>query len=222
MSAPEMGPSEASGRFQHIVAAREATIRDPGRELLILGLLRRRPMSAYSLSRAVRRHAPLNRNFRGGNVYHAVAQLARRGLLLSKEAKARRGPAENKAIFRLSAAGERHFEALLKAMLRDTQTADWTLEIAYVLLGQFARQHALQLLAERSTEIVQQEKRLTRIWGNPDDRTGASYIAYLHTLSRLRAERRFLHDSIALLNDARWTPDWVRDDGSVEDPARRL
>jgi len=197
-------------------------MKDPGRELLILGLLRRKPMSAYSLNRAVRRHAPLNRNFRGGNVYHAVAQLARRGLLLSKEAKARRGPSESKVIFRLSAAGERHFEALLREMLRDPQTADWTLEIAYVLLGQFARNQAVQLLSDRSTEITQQEKRLTRIWGNPEDRTGASYIAYLHTLSRLRAERRFLHDSMALLNNPRWTPEWVRDDGSIEDPARKL
>jgi len=204
------------------VSDRAIITKDAGRELLLLGLLRRTPMSAYSLNRAVRRHAPLNRNFRGGNVYHAVAQLARRGLLLSKEEKTRRGPLESKMIFRLSAAGERHFEALLKERLRDTQTADWTLEIAYVLLGQFPRRDALQLLMDRSSEVAQQEKRLSRIWGDPEDRNGASYIAYLHTIQRLRAERRFLIDSIALLKNPRWTPEWVSDDGAIEDTKRRL
>jgi len=41
---------------------------DPGRELLILGIRRRGPLSAYSLNAAVRGHAPLYRPLKHGNI----------------------------------------------------------------------------------------------------------------------------------------------------------
>jgi DNA-binding PadR family transcriptional regulator len=100
---------------------------DPGRELLILGMLRRKPMSAYSLNQVVRDHAPLYRPFKHGNVYHLVAQLAERGLLLGKTVKSRRGPQESKPVFRLSASGERNFHALLEQIVADVQSTEPTL-----------------------------------------------------------------------------------------------
>jgi len=198
------------------------TDNDAGRELLILGLLRRAPMSAYSLNRAVRGHAPLYRPFKHGNVYHAVLRLAGKGLLLGKTAQANRGPQNTKTVFRLSASGERRFHALLEQIITDTQAPDPALEIAYVLLGQLPRNDALKLLAQRAKHVLEQERRLSRIVGDVEKRSGSGYLAMSHTVQRLRSEERFLRDSIALLENPKWNAQWVRDDGPVIDPLRKL
>jgi DNA-binding PadR family transcriptional regulator len=195
---------------------------DEGRDLLILGILRRSPMSAYALNRVVRAHVPLYRPFKYGNVYHALERLASRGYLLGKDVKAKRGPRDSKTVFRLSALGERHFHRLLTGLIADVQTDDPTLEIAYVLLGQLPRHEALALLLERAKSVAEQERRLVRIVGDVDGREGAGYIAMSHTRERLVSERRFLAASAALLKDPKWNPDWVMDDGPIRDPARKL
>lgn len=195
---------------------------DPGRELLLLGILRRAPQSAYSLDRVVRDHAPLYRPFKYGNVYHAVSQMAGDGLLLSKTAKTRRGPQQAKTVFRLSAAGERRFQTLLKEIILDVQSPDPSLEVAYVLLGQLPRNEALHLLQDRWTQVSQQERRLSRLVGDIEQRSGGGYLGLSHTAHRLRGEQSFLRKSIALLEDPKWNPDWVRDDGPIVDPSRKV
>jgi DNA-binding PadR family transcriptional regulator len=90
---------------------------DVARELLMLGILRRAPLSAYDVDRAVRGHAPLYRGLKRGNVYHALTRLAEARLLTQRTAKATRGPLATKTIYRLSAPGERHFHALLRTVL---------------------------------------------------------------------------------------------------------
>lgn len=192
---------------------------DPGRELLILGILRRGPLSAYSLNAAVRGHAPLYRPLKHGNIYHLLGQLADRGILLRKNAKAQRGPQETKIIYRLSAAGERRFNELLLQILLDIQAPDPTLEIAYVLLGQLPRSKAIELLEQRSQQIVEQERRIA---GDVEERSGGGYLGISHNVDRLRSERSFLKDSIARLANVKWKPEWVFDDGPVDDPKRKL
>jgi len=182
---------------------------DGGRELLVLGMLRRSPMSAYDVDRAVREHVVLYRPLKHGGVYHLLRRLAERGILLRKEVKAQRGPAETKSFFRLSAAGERHFHTILKRTILDIQTPDPALEIAYVLLGQLSRRAALEILEERAREVAAQERRLLRLYGKLEGRTGAGYIAVSHTVNRLRDERGFLLKSIELMGNPTWSPQWV-------------
>ncbi|MDQ6940963.1 MAG: hypothetical protein M3169_00405 [Candidatus Eremiobacteraeota bacterium] len=42
-----------------------------------------------------------------------------------------------------------------------------------------------------------------------------------HAFNRVRAEQRFLAESIAQLRDAKWSPSWTSDDGLI-DADRRL
>lgn len=195
---------------------------DEERELFVLGLLRRRPLSAYAISRAVRDHVPLYRRFKRGNPYHVVEKLARAGLLEPEDAAAKRGPRETKAVYRLTGAGEERFRTLLRQVLLDAQAADPALETALVLLGQLARGEALELLEERSAEVARQERRLARLLGDVKRRGGAAYIGQSHTVHRLRGERTFLKETLALLRDPKWQPDWVQDDGPVVDSSRSL
>ncbi len=181
---------------------------EEARELLILGILRRAPMSAYALNRTVRAHAPLYRTLKQGNVYHLVVKLERRGLLLAKTTGSERGPKPTKSVFRLSAAGERRFHALLAKIVADVQAADPAIEIAYVLLAQLPRAKARAMIAARLQAIGDQEKRLSRLFGAGSDRSGGGHLALAHTAARLRSEQHFLRESLALFDSKKWHPDW--------------
>ncbi len=190
-----------------------------GRELLILGLLRRKPMSAYHVEKAVRGHAHLYRPLRTGNVYDTLERFASEGALIRRTVKADRGPRQTKTAFRLSAQGERRFKALLHEVLTDVQTVDWVLEIAYVLIGQLQRKDALDLFTERLLKVTQHERRFFRLRGDISDRTGAGYLSGSHAIIKMHAESRFLRDSIALLKDPKWTSDWDLHEPRIDDNA---
>jgi DNA-binding PadR family transcriptional regulator len=195
---------------------------DAGRELLVLGMVRRRPLSAYSIDRAVRNHSPLYRPFRQGNVYHLVRRLTELGHLTKSAAKTKRGPSGSKSVFELSAAGERRFVRLLREVLNDAQTSDSALEIALVLLGQLPRAEAAQLLRSRDDELAAQERRIKRLFGDMESRSAAAYLAGTHAVARVQSERRYLRARLRQLRNPRWHPDWISDDGPVNDPDRRL
>ncbi|MFZ0031956.1 MAG: PadR family transcriptional regulator [Candidatus Cybelea sp.] len=198
------------------------TSADAQRELFVLGLVRRKPASAYQLDKAMREHTPLYRSFSRGNVYGLIKRLAAAGLLEREPAAAKRGPQKTKALYRLSDAGERRFGELLRGVLLDVQTEDPALETALVLLGQLKRDAAAELLAQRARNIAAHERRLSRLLGDMRQRAGSAYLSASHTVHRLRSERRYLSDTIDLLRDPRWEPQWVLDDGPVVDPARKV
>ena len=195
---------------------------DPRRELFVLGLLRRKPLSAYSLDRVLRDHAPLYRGFNRGNVYTFVEKLAGNGMLLRRQAAAARGPRESHWLYRLSKAGETRFRELLRAVIVDPQSNDPALETALVLLGQLRRDEAVALVAERTAQVEAYERRMIRLFGDARRRGASAYFAASHAVHRVRSERRFLKDAQALLLDPKWQPDWMLDDGSVTDPSRKL
>jgi len=184
------------------------------RELFVLGVLRRRPLSAYAIDKIVREHIPLYRRFKRGNLYQFIEGLAAKGYLLQRTTAARRGPRESKTVYRLAAAGEARFRELLQRVIADVQATDAALETAFVLLGQVRRDEALELLLERSREIEGQERRLKRLFGEAR-REGAGYFAAAHAYDRVRSERRFLTDAVARLRDPKWEPAWVLDDGPI-------
>ena len=196
--------------------------RDPARELIVLGLLRRKPMSAYTVDIAVRNHVPLYRPFKQGNVYHLIDSLTQRGLLRRRSAAAKRGPRESKDVFRLSAAGEEHFKELLAQTLSDVQAGDVAIETALVLLGQLPRAQAAKLLTGRLSALAEHEGRVERLWGGTRDRRGAAYLAAAHHAARLKAERRFAADALKRLNDPGWCSEWRQDDGAITEPSRAL
>ena len=120
-----------------------------------------------------------------------------------------------------AAPGERRFRELLRATVLDLQAEDAALEIAYVLLGQLARDEALELMQARHEAALAHERRLRRLYGDVSKRDGAAYISANHAFGRTRTEQRFLGATIELLRDAQWAPSWTANDGPV-DPERRL
>jgi DNA-binding PadR family transcriptional regulator len=195
---------------------------EPQRELFVLGLLRRKPVSAYALDKAMREHSPLYRSFKRGNLYGLIERLAGAGLLEPCPAVSRRGPRKTKMLYRLSPSGERRFMELLRNVLLDVQAEHPALETALVLLGQLERQHAMDLLAERAGNIAAHEGRLSRLLGDMRERAGSAYLSASHTLHRLRGERRYLTETIDLLRNPKWEPQWVLNDGPILDSSRKV
>jgi DNA-binding PadR family transcriptional regulator len=192
-----------------------------GRELLILGLLRRNPTSAYFVAKAVRGHAHVYRWLRSGNVYHHLARLEDSGYLRARSDAARRGPAPKRQIYSLSPRGERRFRELLEIIALDPQTPGSVVEIAYVLLGQLTRTDALELLVRRRATILDYQERVQRLL-QVEQRVGAALLAGSHAVNRLSAELSWLNTSISQLRRPSWQPQWQQNDGPIEDPTRHL
>jgi DNA-binding PadR family transcriptional regulator len=181
---------------------------DADRELLILGLLARGPISAYELNRSVKMHAPLYRSFGRGNLYAQLQHLDARGLVESDTAPAERGPRATKAVYRLSAFGRKRFDELLTSVFNDIQVADAAIEVACVLAGRLSRGRALELMGTRLRLVAAQGKRLERLLGKPEERSAGGQLSMMHTVARLRSEEAWLRDSIALLRNPKWQPEW--------------
>ena len=195
---------------------------DASRELLVLGVLRRAPLSPYAVDRFVRHHAPLYRAFRKGNVYHLVAALERAGLLARSSAAARRGPRLTKSLFTLTPLGEGRFRQLLHRTLLDPHATFAATETALVLLGQLPREDALGILSERHARLLEEERHAKRLLGDACKRRGSGFLSAAHTASRFSAERAFTRDAIRRLRSPSWERAWQADDGPIEDPARQI
>lgn len=194
---------------------------EAGRELLLLGLLRRGTMSAYDLNRSVKMHGPLYRALSRGNLYEQLAHLERAGVIVARKEPAARGPRTTKTVYAVTASGRRRFDTLMTTVFRDVQVPDSTFEIACVLLGQLPRARAREILSERLKELVAHEKRLLRLYGDPQERSGASLLAMTHAQARAHAEIAWVRAAIANLKNAKWKPEWQNDDDATS-KGRRL
>ncbi len=179
------------------------------RELLVLGLVRRQPLSAYAIDRAVRSHTALYRDLGHGNIYDFVGRLAAEGYLGKRSAKAKRGPAETKVVYHLTGRGEDRFHELLNAIINDTEVGASALEIALVLLGQLSRAQAIRMLVRRSKELAAHERRLKRLFGDMQSRSGPAQLANSHAVARLQGETRFVREILRLLEDRQWHAEWA-------------
>ena len=180
----------------------------PARELLMLGMLRRSPRSAYDINVAIKDHSPLYRHLATGNVYYILDALTEKGFLTRHDVKAARGPAKTKAVLRLSAIGESRFQELLASVIRDAQGPDPAFETAIVLLGQISRAKAIDLINERRAELVRQEHRVKRLFGDLKSRSGPGVMANMHALERLKCEQAYAQAILQLLRNRRWHPEW--------------
>ncbi len=194
---------------------------DAGRELLILGFLRRGPLSAYEITRAVKMHGSLYRSLARGNIYEQLSQLEHAGMIVARTEAAARGPRKTKTVYQLAASGRRRFDMVMASVFNDPQVADATFEVACVLLGQFPRDRARTFLMQRLAALTAHEKRLVRLYGKPEERSGAALLAMTHATSKVQADIAWTKTALAKLRSAKWKPEWVSDDEATAQ-SRRL
>jgi DNA-binding PadR family transcriptional regulator len=195
---------------------------DDGRELLILGILRRGPLSAYELTQAVKMHGALYRTLARGNIYEHLARFEKRGWTAVRAEAAARGPRKMKSVYQLTASGRRRFDSVLASVFTDPQVTEATFEVACVLLGQYPRERAITLLAQRLAALVAQSKRLGRLYGDPEERSGAGLLAMTHAVGRIDAEIAWVKKALADLRNPKWKAAWVSDDDATARGRRSL
>jgi DNA-binding PadR family transcriptional regulator len=194
---------------------------DPGRELLILGVLFRSPLSAYALTQTVKMHGPLYKSLARGNIYELLENLEKRGFVVTAGERASRGPRKTKTVYSLSPSGRRRFEALLAQIVVDMQAPDATLEVAFVLLGALPRERAVNLFAERLTALVAHEKRVKRLYGDAEERSAAALLAMTHATNKIGAEIAWTRGTLRDLRNPKWKSQWVLDDDATGRGRRR-
>jgi len=170
--------------------------------LLLLGLLRRGPMSGYDLNRVVRSHGPLYADLKKGNIYHLLDRLAGLGHLRVTVQPGAPGPRGERLIYELTPSGREALLDLVRRAITAFEPADTGLASAVVFLTELDREEAAGLLRRRRDVIRERRARAAvelGVLGRP-----VSRLAGDHQLALIDAELAWVTDAIALVEGGDW------------------
>jgi DNA-binding PadR family transcriptional regulator len=173
------------------------------KRLLLLGLLRRGPLSGYELHRIVRAHGDLYADMKKANIYYLLGRLADEGLVSVAVEHGTRGRRGERLIYELTKSGGDSLEPLLEEVILDVSATDSAVAVAFVFLPMVAKGRALALLRKRRRGVVARRElaaaQLTKIEGS-----ALVVIAVGHLVSRLDAELQWLQGAIDTVAAADW------------------
>ena len=165
--------------------------------LLLLGLLRRGPMTGYDLNRIVRSHGVLYADLKKGNIYHLLDRLARQGHLSITVESGARGPRGERLIYEMTPSGREVLLRLLRQAITAFEPADTGVASAVVLLSELDQDEAIRLLKQRRHVIEDRRARATEelnVLSRP-----LSRLAGDHQLALVDAELAWVTRAITLI-----------------------
>jgi len=125
---------------------------DPGeRELLLLGLLRKREMHGYQLSDFLETHLGLFFDLKKATAYNLLGKMEEMGWVSSREEKEGRRPVRR--VFAITAEGESVFQDLLRKALPDYRYPVFPANVPILFLDALPRGEMADLLKERREEV---------------------------------------------------------------------
>jgi len=172
------------------------------KSLLLLGLLRRGPMSGYDLNRIVRSHGPLFADLKKGNIYHLLVRLSGQGHLRVTVEPGARGPRGERLLYELTASGREALLALVRRAITVFEPADTGLAGAVVFLTEVDQEEAAGLLRRRREVIQQRRARVTAELGALS--RPLSRLAGDHQLALIDAELAWVTAAIGVVEDGGW------------------
>jgi DNA-binding PadR family transcriptional regulator len=172
--------------------------------LLILGLLRRGPLYGYELHRIVRAHGELYADLKKANLYYLLDRLAKDGYLSVRAEPGTRGARGERLIYTLTEAGQTHFNALLREVLRSYDAIHTGVEVAIVFLRLLPIHEAIVLMEERQRVISEHHVKMISELGNSKQDGILAVIASDHMLSLIDAELAWLDRSLMRLKKYGW------------------
>jgi DNA-binding PadR family transcriptional regulator len=167
--------------------------------LLVLGLLQTGPKSGYDIHRIVRAHGELYTDLKKANLYYLLERLARDGCLEVQAEPGARGPRGERLVYSLTEPGRRHFQELLRTVLRDYTPIHSGVEIAIVFLGHVCNAEAVALLEQRRATVVDRRSQVASELGDFASHGTLQRIAADHLLSQIDAELAWVERSLAEL-----------------------
>ncbi len=173
------------------------------KELLVLGLLKMSPSSAYSIHTIVQRHTPLYQQLKRANVYYVLSKLAKSGHLVVHSEPSSRDTEKHRLIYSLSAKGEALFLSQLEEVVTRARPVLPDIEIASVLLGEISEAKAQNLLERRLDAVIDYQARTIKRFGKYQTRGLPARLAATHTLRMIETEIRWLKESLRLYRSSR-------------------
>jgi DNA-binding PadR family transcriptional regulator len=170
--------------------------------LLLLGLLRRGPMTGYDLNRIVRSHGPLYADLKKGNIYHLLDRMARQGHLTVAVEPGAPGPRGARLVYEMTPSGRDALLRLLRQAITAFEPADTGLASAVVFLSELNQDEAIGLLERRSDVVRERRTRVAEELSVLDQ--PLSRLAGDHQLALIDAEVAWVTRAIALVRGGDW------------------
>ena len=127
------------------------------RELLLLGLLRKREMHGYQLSDFMETHLAMFFDLKKATAYNLLGKMEERGWVTSREEQEGKRPPRR--VFAITPEGEALFQELLRAALPEHRPAAFPGHVPFLFLDALPREEMEELLHERRDAI--QERTVT-------------------------------------------------------------
>jgi DNA-binding PadR family transcriptional regulator len=157
------------------------------RQLLLLGLLRNQEMHGYQINEFIDRQMAFCVDLKRPTAYYLLDKLCRDGLV-TEEAE-REGNRPERRVYRITAAGEQHFQALLRANLAQYVAPTYPIDIGVIYLAQISPAEARTLLAQRRQAMLAHQADLSALRPLlPPDH----HLVLDHHLVHIEAELRWL------------------------------
>jgi DNA-binding PadR family transcriptional regulator len=164
--------------------------------LVILGLLRERPLYGYEIKSIIEDHMGDWTNIAFGSIYFALGKLAEEGFIeiLATEQAGNR-PSRN--IYQITATGKNEFLRLLRGVWREFDRQFFPFDIALFFMPALPREEVLGYLGER---VAQLETVLSHLDEHQSEQTGKDEVPALaneifaHTRTHLQAELGWMRD----------------------------
>ena len=123
------------------------------RELLLLGLLRRREMHGYQLSEFLDTHLGLFFNLKKATAYNVLGKMEKKGWVESREEQEGKRPPRR--VFAITAEGEALFQELLRTSLAEYRPAVFPGNVPILFLDALPEAERKSFLMERESLITE-------------------------------------------------------------------
>jgi DNA-binding PadR family transcriptional regulator len=172
---------------------------DPGggpgeRELLLLGLIRKRKMHGYELSEFMETHLAMFFNIKKATAYNLLRRMEEKGWVTSREEQEGKRPLRR--VFAITSEGERLFQGLLRETLPEYRPAAFPGNVPFLFMDALPREELDDLLDRRRGTI---RERLVALESQLDH---MGHPLFDHHLLILRTELKWVENLIEGLGEA--------------------
>lgn len=163
------------------------------KKLLLLGLLRRQEMHGYQLNEFIDNNLALCTDLKKPTAYYLLDQMSKDGWISAEtEQEGNRPP---RRVYRLTAAGESAFQAILREELAHYNPVNFPGDISLAFLDFLSPAEAIALLEAQRIHL---QKRMDEISAIPGHH-GSLGLIFAHQKHHLQAEKTWLDGVIETL-----------------------
>jgi len=120
--------------------------------LVILGLLRERPLYGYELKQIIEEHMGDWTNIAFGSIYYALGKLDEEGLI-EQVAVEQEGRRPSRSVYQITEAGQAEFLRLLREVWGDVERHYYTIDVGLVFMQALPREEILGYLQGRIAQL---------------------------------------------------------------------